>query len=151
MRFDVMLDHFDILAHLYPLAIAYVLALPIGWNREHEERSAGLRTFPLVALASCGFVQAIETMMAHDTSAVARVLEGVIAGIGFLGGGAIIQQNNSVKGTATAASLWTTGAIGVAAALESYDVAVLLSIVTLLTFWILAPLKFPRNERGDKP
>lgn len=146
-----MLDRFDILTHLYPLAIAFVLALPIGWNREREERSAGLRTFPLVALASCGFVQAVETMMAHDPAAVARVLEGVIAGIGFLGGGAIIHQSNSVRGTATAASLWTTGAIGVATALGSYDVAVVLSIVTLLTFWILAPLKSPANERGDNP
>ena len=44
------------LAHLVALAVAYVLALPIGWNREREERSAGLRTFPLVAMAACGFV-----------------------------------------------------------------------------------------------
>jgi len=50
-------DTFNIMPHMIALAIAYVLALPIGWDREREERSAGLRTFPLVAIASCGFVR----------------------------------------------------------------------------------------------
>lgn len=145
-----MSDTFSILPHLIVIAIAYCLALPIGWNREKEERSAGLRTFPLVAVASCGFVQAVETSLAHDASAMARVLEGVIAGIGFLGGGAILQQRGSVKGTATAASLWVTGAMGVAVGLGSYDVAVVLTAFTLLTFWVMAPLKPPTNERGEE-
>jgi putative Mg2+ transporter-C (MgtC) family protein len=140
---------FDIVPHLIALTIAYALALPIGWNREKEERSAGIRTFPLVALASCGFVQAVETMMAHDPAAIARVLEGVIAGIGFLGGGAILQQGQSVKGTATAASLWITGAIGVSAGLGSYDVAVVLAVATMATLWIMRPLKPAPNERDD--
>jgi hypothetical protein len=48
-----------LIPHAAALAFAYGLALPIGWDREREERSAGLRTFPLVALASCGFVQAV--------------------------------------------------------------------------------------------
>lgn len=144
-----MTDSFALVPHFITLSIAYALAIPIGWNREKEERSAGIRTFPLVAVASCGFVQAVETMMAHDLAAIARVLEGVIAGIGFLGGGAILQGKNTVKGTATAASLWVTGAIGVAVGLGSYDVAVVLSVFTLLTFWILAPLKSESNERGD--
>lgn len=145
-----MIDSFAILPHFLALAVAYALALPIGWNREQEERSAGIRTFPLVAVASCGFVQAVETMMADDPAAIARVLEGVIAGIGFLGGGAILQQRNSVRGTATAASLWVTGAMGVAVGLGAYDVAVVLTAFTLLTFWFLAPLKPDRNE-SDAP
>lgn len=148
MRLSGMSDTFSLLTHLVPLAIAYCLALPIGWNRERAERSAGLRTFPLVAVASCGFVQTVEGMMAQDASALARVLEGVIAGIGFLGGGAILQQKHSVRGTATAASLWVTGAIGLAAGLGTYDVAIVLTGFTLLTFWIMAPLKPDENERG---
>jgi putative Mg2+ transporter-C (MgtC) family protein len=145
-----MSDSFSILPHLVPIVIAYCLALPIGWNREQAERSAGLRTFPLVAVASCGFVQAVESTVGHDASALARVLEGVIAGIGFLGGGAILQQKHSVKGTATAASLWITGAIGLAAGLGSYDVAIVLTAFTLLTFWVMAPLKPEENERGEE-
>lgn len=145
-----MNDGFALLPHLLPIAIAYGLAVPIGWNREKEERSAGLRTFPLVAVASCGFVQAVEATMAHDPSALARVLEGVIAGIGFLGGGAILQQRGSVKGTATAASLWVTGAVGVATGLGSFDVAIVLTLFTLLTFWFMAPLKPRPAERGEE-
>lgn len=132
---------FDIVPHLAALFVAYLLAFPLGWNREKEERSAGLRTFPLVALAACGFVQATETMMADDPGAMARVLEGIIAGMGFIGGGAILRQRDSVKGTATAASLWATGAMGMAVGLGSYDVAIVLSLITLLTLWVLSPLK----------
>ena len=83
---------FNIVPHLIALAIAYVLALPIGWDREREERSAGLRTFPLVAIASCGFVQAAETIIQGNPEATARVIEGIITGMGFIGGGAILRM-----------------------------------------------------------
>ena len=134
-------DHFDIVPHSVALALAYVLAFPIGWNREHEERSAGLRTFPLVAVASCGFIQAAESLTAQSPEAMARIVEGLITGMGFIGGGAILRREDSVKGTATAASLWVTGAIGVSVGLGSLDVALMLSIVTVATLWIMAPLK----------
>ena len=132
---------FNILPHLVALLVAYALAIPIGWNREQEERSAGLRTFPLVAVATCGFIQAVETPLANHPEGLARVMEGLITGMGFIGGGAILRQQDSVKGTATAASLWVTGAIGAAVGLGSYDVAVVLTIVTILTLWVMAPLK----------
>ena len=134
-------NSFNLLPHLLALAVAYALAIPIGWNREREARSAGLRTFPLVAVAACGFIQASESMLAEHPEALARVLEGLITGMGFIGGGAILRHNESVKGTATAASLWITGAIGAAVGLGSYDVAIVLSLVTIATLWIMAPLK----------
>ncbi|MGN6358188.1 MAG: MgtC/SapB family protein [Novosphingobium sp.] len=140
-RLAEQFSHFDILPHLVALAIAYVLALPIGWNREKEERSAGLRTFPLVAVATCGFIQAAERIAIGEPEAMARIIEGLITGMGFIGGGAILRLQDSVKGTATAASLWITGAIGVAAGLGAYDVAVMLSVVTILTLWALSPFK----------
>lgn len=134
-------NRFELLPHLAALMIAYALALPIGWNREKEERSAGLRTFPLVAVATCGFIQAAETLLASSPEAMARIVEGLITGMGFIGGGAILRREDSVKGTATAASLWITGAIGVAVGLGSYDVAVVLSLATVITLWLLSPLK----------
>jgi putative Mg2+ transporter-C (MgtC) family protein len=123
------------------LAAAYALALPIGWNRERAERSAGLRTFPLVALASCGFVQATESLVSDSPEAMARIVEGLITGVGFIGGGAILKHGSSVQGTATAASLWSTGAIGAAVGLGSYDVAVTVAVFTILTLQLLSPLK----------
>lgn len=110
-------DSFNVFPHFVALAIAYLLALPIGWNREREERSAGLRTFPLVAVATCGFIQAAEAITSSSPEAMARIVEGLITGMGFIGGGAILRLKDSVKGTATAASLWVTGAIGLRLAL----------------------------------
>ena len=132
---------FNVLPHLVALAIAYLLALPIGWNREQEERSAGLRTFPLVAVACCGLIQAAEGIAADNPEAMARIVEGIITGMGFIGGGAILRMKESVKGTATAASLWVTGAIGIAVGLGSYDVALMLTAATAITLWVLPPLK----------
>jgi putative Mg2+ transporter-C (MgtC) family protein len=132
---------FDLLPHIVAMAIAYALALPIGWNREHAERSAGIRTFPLVAVASCGFVQAAESLTGDSPEAMARIMEGIITGMGFIGGGAILRHRESVKGTATAASLWVTGAIGASVGLGSYDVAIVLAAMTIVTLWLLSPLK----------
>lgn len=134
-------NRFEILPHLGPLLVAFLLALPIGWNREKAERSAGIRTFPLVALASCGMVQVSEALTAGSPEAMARIIEGVITGMGFIGGGAILRHKESVKGTATAASLWVTGAIGIAVGLGNLDVAIILAVVTFATLFALSPLK----------
>lgn len=127
--------------HLIDLGAAYLLALPIGWERERGDRSAGLRTFPLVAIASCAFVLATENILGGHPEGRARIVEGVITGMGFIGGGAILKIGGSVRGTATAASLWATGAIGVSCGLETYDIAIILSIVTIATLKVLHPLK----------
>jgi putative Mg2+ transporter-C (MgtC) family protein len=142
-----MSGSFRILPHLIALSIAYLLALPIGWNRERAERSAGLRTFPLVALATCGIVQATEGVLDGHPEGTARIIEGLMTGMGFIGGGAILKDNGSVRGTATAASLWATGATGAAVGLGSYDVAVVISLFTFLTLWMLVPFK---QEGGNE-
>jgi putative Mg2+ transporter-C (MgtC) family protein len=142
-------NDFDLLPHLAALVAAYVLALPIGWNREREARSAGIRTFPLVAVASCGFVLAAESVLHGHPEGTARVIEGVITGMGFIGGGAILKVKESVHGTATAASLWITGAIGVSVGLGSYDVAILLALTTMVTLWVLSGVKDKIAENGD--
>ena len=145
-------NDFNILPHAIALAIAYALAFPIGWNREQEERSAGLRTFPLVAIATCGLIQGAETFTVGHPEALSRIIEGLLAGMGFIGGGAILKNGGSVQGTATAASLWVTGAIGIAVGLGSIDVAVMLAIVTFVTLKLAAPLKeIAQEEAADKP
>ena len=129
------------LPHVRDLSIAYALAFLIGWNREREDRSAGMRTFPLVAVAACGFVQATEGVTRGEPEATARIVEGVITGIGFIGGGAILKNGGEVHGTATAASLWATGAIGVAVGLGNYDVAAVVCLFTIATLYVLSRLK----------
>lgn len=126
--------------HLVMLLVAYALALPIGWNREKEERSAGIRTFPLVAMAACGFVLIASGVPGASPDAQSRILAGLMTGIGFVGGGAILKHGDRATGTATAASLWATGALGAAVGYGELDVAVILSLVTVLTLTLLAPL-----------
>jgi len=135
------LNSWQIGTHFLTLAAAFALAVPIGWDREQQARSAGLRTFPLVALASCGFVQASENLLVHSPDGMAKVIEGLITGIGFIGGGAILMHGTSVHGTATAASLWATGAIGVSTGLGSFDVAITIAVFTFLTLKLLALAK----------
>ena len=133
--------HLAVLPHIRDLAIAYALAFLIGWNREREDRSAGMRTFPLVAIAACGFIQATEGLLRSEPEGMARIVEGVITGIGFIGGGAILKGGGEVQGTATAASLWATGAIGVAVGLANYDVAMVICLFTAATLYGLRHLK----------
>lgn len=126
--------------NLWHLGIAYILALPVAVNREATSRSAGLRTFPLVAIAACGYTL-VGLGMLSTTGAEARVIQGVITGIGFIGGGAILKSNGSVSGTATAASIWTTGLIGIAVAADRFEIAIVLSIMTFLTLRIGGQVK----------
>lgn len=140
-------SHLPLVPHLRDLGIAYILAFVIGWNREREDRSAGLRTFPLVAVAACGFVQAMEGLVHSHPEALARIAEGIITGIGFIGGGAILKGGGEVHGTATAAALWATGAIGLATGVGAYDVAVTICLFTTLTLYILGRLK-PKQDNA---
>jgi putative Mg2+ transporter-C (MgtC) family protein len=142
------MDQLTFVPHLIALSVAYALAFPIAWNRESESRSAGLRTFPLVALATCGFVQATEKFASSHPEAMGHIIEGLITGVGFIGGGAIIKYGSSVRGTATAASLLATGAVGTAVGLGSYDVASMISVFTFLTLRITRIFK---SEALDDP
>lgn len=138
------IDWQQISFNLWHLGIAYVLALPVALDREVSSRSAGLRTFPLVAIAACGYTL-VGFSILDSTGAEARVLQGVITGIGFIGGGAILKSRGSVTGTATAASIWTTGLIGIAVAADRYEIALLLSLLTFLT------LRVGRHLKGQVP
>ncbi|MDE3198132.1 MAG: MgtC/SapB family protein, partial [Acidobacteriota bacterium] len=73
------------------IAGAYLLSLPTGWWTEKEGRAAGIRTFPIVAMASCGYLMMLyDVGGAEGIAAKSRVLQGLVAGIGFVGGGAIV-------------------------------------------------------------
>src|SRR3954469_14019251 len=98
MLMNVMqISSFHMLPHMIALAAAYVLALPIGWNREREERSAGLRTFPIVSVAACGLTMLAVSIPGATPDSFSRVLQGLVTGVGFIGGGVILH----VRGAAT--------------------------------------------------
>lgn len=142
-----------VLLHIRDLLFAFILALPIGWDREKSERTAGLRTFPLVAVAACGYML-VGLQVLSSTDAEARVMEGIITGIGFIGGGAILKNvvkgEGFVSGTATAASLWLTGAIGVSVATGRLEIALILSALTFFTLRLMTPAKTMVGTPQDK-
>ena len=132
---------------LQQVGIAYVLTAAIGWDREQEAHSTGLRTFPLVGMASCGYLLVLGSQ--PDAAAQSRVLQGLITGIGFVGGGAILKEGATVKGTATAASIWNAGVIGAAVAMGQYEIAILLAALNLFTLRALLPIKLWIDKRRN--
>lgn len=135
------------------MTFAWLLTLPTAWFSEREGNATGIRTFPIVAMASCGYLLIFNG--AADMDALnSRVLQGLIAGIGFIGGGAIVKDGVSVRGTATAASIWNTGAIGAAVAVDKIETAVVLASLNILTLQALVPVKkrideVRRREQAD--
>lgn len=133
--------------HAIQLLFAYLLALPIGWEREQSRRRFGLRTFPLVAVVTCGFM--LVGMSVFDTAeAEARVFQGIITGIGFIGGGAILNDKDKVTGVSSATSIWNTGAIGLAVAFGRLEVAVVLAILNVFTLFVFGKVKDVVDHNG---
>ena len=130
----------QVLSNLVQLGSAYVLSLPLAFDRERAATGAGLRTFPLVAVAACGYTL-VGISVLDSTEAESRVLQGLITGIGFIGGGAILKKKGEISGVATAASIWITGLIGIAVAMHRYEVALLMCVISFLTLRLAGEVK----------
>jgi putative Mg2+ transporter-C (MgtC) family protein len=133
--------------HLVRMAIAFGLALPLGWERGAGRSSVGFRTLPVVAMAACGFALLARTLPGADAESLTRLLQGLMGGVGFIGGGVILKQNGSVRGLVTAASIWNVGAIGAAVAYDRLEIAVVLSVLNLIVLLLLTPVA--RKVEGD--
>lgn len=130
----------EIYYHIWHLILAFALAIPIGYDRQQSSRNFGLRTFPLVAVVSCGFMM-VGMSVIDTTDGEARIFQGIVTGIGFIGGGAVFKDEDRVSGTASAASIWNTGAIGLAVAFNRFEIALSLSLLNFLTLWAIGRLK----------
>ncbi|MCD9568455.1 putative Mg2+ transporter-C (MgtC) family protein [Pseudomonas sp. NFPP10] len=132
------------------LLVAALLGGILGFEREHQGKAAGVRTHMLVAMGAALFVL-VPSLSGAQADAMSRVLQGVIAGIGFLGAGTILKgreedQGQHVKGLTTAAGLWMTAAIGVAAGMGREATAVLSTLLALMVFSLM-PLIVRRLEK----
>lgn len=126
---------------LLSLAVAFALGIPVGWEREQHEVGPGLRTYPLLAMGACAFLEIGQFAFHDDLEAQARVFQALVSGIGFIGAGAIIKGRAEVHGLATAVSLWVTVGIGIAASYELFVLATVLSVTTLVALRFLKPFK----------
>jgi len=136
-----MSDFYLALRELGHLTVAFLLTATIGWNRERESHNVGIRAFPVVGIASCAYLMITLDTAHFDQASTSRVLQGLIAGIGFIGGGAIVKEGVTAHGTATAASVWCAGAIGSAVAMDHWTIAVILTALNLVALRGLMPLK----------
>lgn len=137
------------LAYTVQMVLAFGLVLPVGFNRESSRQSIGLRTFPLVSLASCCFTLLGFELNGDDDSLMGEVLGGIITGIGFVGGGAILQKDDRIEGTSTAAAIWAAGCVGVAVAMGRLEIAVLISVFMIGIFYFVSPLKQKLSKDND--
>ncbi|MDT8379810.1 MAG: MgtC/SapB family protein [Desulfotignum sp.] len=144
--FIMDIDWAIIYTHLWHLIVAFLLAIPIGLDRQQSDRNFGLKTFPLVAVVSCGFMM-VGMSVIDSTEGEARIFQGIVTGIGFIGGGAVFKNEDTVSGTASAASIWNTGAIGIAVAFDRFEIAIALSVLNFLTLWVIGQLKRKLPEK----
>ncbi len=131
------------------LLVATVLGFIIGLDRELRDKPLGMRTFMLVSIGAALFslisVDLVATFAQVQQTEMdrGRVIQGVVIGIGFLGGGAILREGMSIRGLTTAASLWVSAAIGLGVGLQAYLAAV---AVTVLALVVLVPIKWLEEE-----
>jgi putative Mg2+ transporter-C (MgtC) family protein len=134
---------------LLSLAVAFALGLPVGWERERQHVAPGLRTYPLLAMGACAYLEIGQFAFRDHIEGQARVFQALVSGIGFIGAGAIIKGRAEVHGLATAVSLWVTVSIGIAASYQLFALAAVLSGTTLVALRLLKPFK-RHPENADK-
>src|SRR5437588_4821938 len=135
------------------LALALVLSAGIGLERELRQKSAGLRTHTLVGFAAAlivlvskyGFTDVLGPSVVLDPS---RVTAQIVSGIGFIGGGLIFVRRDAVRGLTTAAIVWLTTAVGMAAGSGLWLLAVLVTAGHFLVIFAFTPLaaRLPRSK-----
>ncbi|MCU1384043.1 MAG: MgtC/SapB family protein [Acidobacteria bacterium] len=136
--------------HVWRLLLAAGLGAAIGLEREYRQKPAGLRTNILIAVGSALFtiVSLSLTAGAGDQS---RVAGQIVTGIGFLGGGAIMRNRDTVHGMTTAATIWVNAAIGVATGSGQYALALFVAALTLVVLVVLPPIETYFERRAGWP
>jgi len=138
-----MID-FMILQTFSQILLSAALGMAIGAEREHRHKSAGLRTYTLVAIGSALFtILSLYGFSGTEAKGFdpSRIASQVVVGIGFIGTGIVILRENKIEGLTTAAGLWVTAAVGMAVGLGFYLIAIFTTILILAVFVALTHLK----------
>ncbi|MDH0646139.1 MgtC/SapB family protein [Pseudomonas sp. GD03858] len=151
-EFADVTDEREVARILIRLLMAALLGAVLGFERESKGKAAGVRTHMLVSMGAALFVLA-PSMAGADEQALSRVIQGIVAGIGFLGAGTILKGNGQdtshVKGLTTAAGLWMTAAIGTAAGMGREATALVSTVLALLVLASM-PLLADKGEVREK-
>lgn len=135
---------------VFKLVLAALLGGLLGFEREASGKSAGLRTHMLVAMGAAMFMT-IALLLGVTPQESSRVIQGVIAGVGFLGAGAILKSSKGgeedVKGLTTAAGIWFTAAIGVAVGVGEESAAIFCTVIALVVLMVVPWLTKERKPK----
>lgn len=150
-------DAFGWLETVFRLFLAIAAGAVLGWERERQQKPAGLRTHMMVALGSAAFMLVtleFTAQFASDSSVVridpTRALAGIIGGVGFLGAGTIIEARGHVRGITTAASIWVAAAIGVACGMGLYQIAFTTVLLAILVLTVIGCFEYKAFDgKGD--
>lgn len=120
------------------LGVALALTMLLGVEREQRDKPAGLRTHMLVGLGAAMFyiagIEIVAQLKANDIiqSDPVRIVEGLVGGIGFLGAGAILRNDDRIKGLTTAAGIWVAGAVGLCAGAGLFALAAIGAVAAFI-------------------
>jgi putative Mg2+ transporter-C (MgtC) family protein len=132
---------------VFRLVLAALLAALIGYDREKQNKAAGIRTNVIVAVISC-VIMILSVEVAKTGTGIggvegdpARLAAQVVSGIGFLGAGTIIKQEDKVEGLTTAASLWGVAGLGLAVGYGLYDISIASAFIIFLSLRVAPSVK----------
>ena len=139
------------------LSVAILLGAAIGYDRERRGKAAGLRTHMMVSLGAAMFVL-VPLRSGMEVADLSRVVQGVIAGIGFLGAGAILKQDRHalIRGLTTASSIWVAAAVGVSAGMGREITAIIGTLAALFILVVMArvestmDIEHPNDPEDEK-
>ncbi|WP_127089013.1 MgtC/SapB family protein [Aquabacter cavernae] len=138
MQFIESFDLTSFIDSFVSLAVAFVLGTAIGAERQLRQRSAGLRTVVLVCVGASAFVDIGMRLWEHEGAV--RIISYVVSGIGFLGAGVIMKEGANVRGLNTAATLWSSAAVGACAGVDRVAEAAMIAFFILAVNTLLRPL-----------
>jgi putative Mg2+ transporter-C (MgtC) family protein len=133
-----MRGEFIIFEYALRLFLSAILGGIVGTEREKRDKAAGIRTYALVAVTSC-LIMLTSYNLAMDLgdekayADAARIAAQVVSGVGFLGAGTILKNDNKIRGLTTAAGLWSVAGIGLAVGMGYYFIAIITTLIIVVT------------------
>jgi putative Mg2+ transporter-C (MgtC) family protein len=134
---------------VFQIALAALLSMIIGLDRERRQRPAGLRTHMLVGIGACLFT-ILSIYAFPNESSSSRVASNIVVGIGFLGAGTIIKKKSSVHDLTTAATIWATAAVGMGVGAGAWFLALCTTLLIWVVLVVIRRLE-PRRKPSSMP